>query len=52
MVSDSFQLVSFCMLQATYGEMVVRNNFEETSAAYKVSYLSVYPKDQVIKHMR
>ena len=28
--------------------MMVRNNFEEKSAAYKVSYLSVYPKDQVI----
>lgn len=36
-----------CSFQVTYGDIVVRNNFEENTAFYKIAYLTVYPKNRV-----
>lgn len=41
---NSFKIL---LSQKTYGNMVVRNNFEEVSPHFKTSYLTVYPKDKV-----
>ena len=37
-------IIILCITQVVYGNMVVRNNYEEATESYTTSYLSIYPQ--------